>query len=186
MAEMDEFTPSGWGETTKLQPGKYVFPVRVKSLQFRDTTKEKSYMSVVFLVLDGANKDFEFDERVYLSKKAEWRARWFLKKFGYPEEYLSSEQPVLKKSKIEGLEGKVLVEVTLDNMEMLKVEVKKFDYIAGTEIEEALEKEAKKQEELPLQAGTDAEPNTAIDVEQDIKENPAPPKESGFGSFLDD
>ena len=167
MAEMDEFRPKDW-VPIEIQPGKYVLAVEVKKCTFRDTEKEKAYMQIVFKVIEGDKLGFEFDERVYISKKAEWRARYFLKKFDYPAELLEQQPPSLKRTKIEGLQGKVLAEANVDNFGMLKIEVKKFDHIAGNEIEAELAKASGSQEELPLQNTTDAEPTREIDVNADL------------------
>jgi hypothetical protein len=167
MAEMDEFTPKDWAEV-KLDPGKYCFSVEVKHCTFRDTDKEKPFMVIVFIVLEGEKVGFEFDDRVYISKKAEWRARYFLKKFDYDAVLLERQPPLLQKAKIEGLRGKVLVEIAVDNFGMLKTEVKKFDHINGDEIEKELGKQVGSQEELPLQTATDAEPTREIDLNADV------------------
>ena len=158
MAEMDEFTPKDWAEV-KIEPGKYPFVVEVKRCTFRDTDKEKPFMVIVFIVLEGDKAGFEFRTSVYISKKAEWRARYFLKKFDYDPALLEQQPPLLKKAKIEGLRGKVLVEVSVDNFGMIKAEVKKFDHLGGDEIEKELGKQVGSQEELPLSPATDAEPN---------------------------
>src|SRR5208337_149461 len=139
MAEMDEFTPKDWADI-KIEPGKYGFVVEVKRCTFRDTEKEKPFMNISFIVLEGDKTGFEFDDRVYISKKAE----------------------------IEGLRGKVLVEVSVDNFGMLKAEVKKFDHLGGDEIEKELGKQVGSQEELPLSPATDAEPTREIDLNADL------------------
>jgi hypothetical protein len=186
---MEEFTPGDWGGAVDIKPGKYIFPLKVKSLSFRDTDKEKAYMLVVFIVIDGEHKGFEFDQRIYISKKAEWRARYFLKKFDYPEEYLGSESPVLKKSVIEGLEGKALVEFEEDNYGMLKPDMKKFDHINGSEIEEYMAKQSLSESGDQTTFGgatTDAEPTKAIDVNADVKDQPPPHTDADDLSLLDD
>lgn len=168
MAEMDEFRPKDW-VPIEIEPGKYVLQVEVKKCTFKDTEKEKAYMQIVFIVIGDDKKGFEFDERVYISKKAEWRARYFLKKFDYPTELLEQQPPILKKAKIEGLSGKILAEATMDNFGMLKIEVKKFDHINGDEIEKELAKDSGTQDQLPLQGTTtDAEPTREIDVNADL------------------
>jgi len=180
MAEMDEFRPKDW-VPIEIKPGKYAFCVEVKKCSFKDTEKEKAYMQIAFIVIDGEMKGFEFDERVYISKKAEWRARYFLKKFDYPADLLEQQPPTLRKAKIEGLQGKILADASVDNFGMLKIEVKKFDHIGGTEIEDELAKEQGTQEELPLQTGTDAEPTREINVNADVEGTPgsAPGREPG-------
>lgn len=168
MAEMDEFRPKTWNPI-EIKPGKYVFETEVKRCTFRDTEKEKPFMQIVFLVLnDNEYHGLEIDSRVYISKAAEWRARYFLKKFDYPAELLEQQPPILKKANIEGLKGKILVEFEMDNFDMLKADVKQFDHLNGDEIEKKLAKEAGRQEELPLGSGTDAEPQKEIDVNQDV------------------
>jgi hypothetical protein len=167
MAEMDEFRPNSW-TPVEIQEGKYVFSVRVKKCTFRDVDKDKPYMQVVFLVLGGDKDGLEIDTRIYISKAAEWRARYFLKKFDYPAELLEQQPPILRKAQIEGLEGKILVEYASDNYDMLRADVKKFDHINGDDIEKEMAKQAGKQEELPLGTGTDAEPQREIDVNADV------------------
>jgi hypothetical protein len=173
MAEMDEFRPNSW-TPVEIKEGKYVFSVKVKKCTFRDTDKEKPYMQVVFLVMGGDKDGLEIDTRIYISKAAEWRARYFLKKFDYPADLLEQQPPILRKAKIEGLEGKILVEFALDNFDMLKADVKKFDHINGDDIEKEMAKQAGKQEELPLGSGTDAEPQREIDLNADVAGQAAP------------
>jgi hypothetical protein len=169
MADTEDFQPD-WGGI-EVKPGKYILEVQVKTVIFRDVDKEKPFMSVTFLTIDGDKKGFEFENRVYVNKKAEWRTRYFLKKFDYPVELLEGDTPVLRKKQIEGLQGKVLVDFTEDNYGMLRPDVKAFDHINGTELEEKLAKERAAEDQLPLTgAGTDAEPTTAIDVNADVRQ----------------
>jgi hypothetical protein len=170
MAEVDEFRPKDWSPI-EIQPGRYVLVVKVKKCAIHDKDKEKPYMLIVFIVTDGSMKGFEFDNRVYLSRAAEWRARYFLKKFDYPAELLEQQVPPIRPTVITGLEGKVLVEFEKDNFDMLKTEIKKFDHIGGTEIEEFLAKnnQTANQTELPLGVGrTDSEPANVIDLNADM------------------
>jgi hypothetical protein len=164
MAEMDEYRPKDW-VAVEIEVGKYIFSVEVKRCTFRNTDKEKPYMTIVFQVLEGDKEGFEFDDNVYITKKAEWRAQYFLRKFDYPIELLEKKPPVLKKAQIEGLRGKIYVDITKDNFDMLKIEVKKFDHLNGHDIENELAKEAAKQEQLPL---SDSEPTQEIDLNADL------------------
>lgn len=170
MTEMQEFNP-GW-EGMTIKPGRYIFQVAVKTCLFRDTEKEKPYMQITFKVLTGTQKGFDFENRIYISKKAEWRVRFFLKKFDYPAQLLEATSPILKKPAIEGLQGKVLAIFEEDNYGMLKCDVKAFDHLEGTEIEEKEAKIADNAEQLQLPA-TDGEPALpARDVMADVKQNP--------------
>ena len=169
MAEMEEYTPS-WDQGPQLDKGDYIWIVNVKKCTFRDIDKDKPFMVVEFVVSEGPQKDFEFDNRIYINKKAEWRVRWFLKKFDYPEKYLESAAPVLKKSVIEGLRGKVHVEMGEDNYGMLKADIKGFDHPNGTELEEKLAKKKGSEEQLPLRPASDSEPALpAKDVLDDVQ-----------------
>jgi hypothetical protein len=188
MAEMDEFRPNAW-TPVEMTEGRYVFSVKVKKCTFRDTEKDKPYMQIIFLVLGGDKDGLEIDTRVYISKAAEWRARYFLKKFDYPAELLEQQPPILRKGQIEGLEGKVLVEYTVDNYDMLKADIKKFDHVNGDDIEKEMAKQAGKQEELPLGSGTDAEPQRTIDLNADVQQTTTqavPEPEPATGSADDD
>lgn len=173
MAELDEFNPTWNPGDLNMEAGEHVLQVEVKRCSFFDTSKEKPYMAIVYVVIGENKKGFEFEDRVYVSKKAEWRARWFLKKFEYPQEYLDKESPTLKKAVIEGLRGKVLAVATIDNVGMLKIEVKKFDHLNGDEIEKELTKKNGTAEQIPFNATSDAEPTRAIDVNADVREQPA-------------
>jgi hypothetical protein len=197
MAEMDEFTPKDWVDV-KIEPGKYGWTVEVKKCTFRNTDKEKPFMKIGFVVLEGDKAGFEFDDDVYITKKAEWRVRYFLKKFDYDPVLLERQPPLLQKAKIEGLRGKVLVEISTDNFGMLKTEVKKFDHLGGDEIEKELGKTSGSQEELPLHPATDAEPTREIDLnadvageqqaapQEEVQEPPAPSEPEPDLSSLDD
>jgi hypothetical protein len=181
MAEVEEYRPDNWGQG--MNPGEYILQLKVKTCVIRDIDKEKPFLQVGFVVIGENQEGGEFDSRVYLSKAAEWRARWFLKKFGYPEQYLDSEKPVIKRKEIEGLEGKVYAIFEMDNSGNLRCDIKKFDYINGTEIEEWLEKQRLKesQDEVPL-SKTDADPTKIVDVNDDIKHQP-PQREPGDDEF---
>ena len=172
--QQDDFQPD-WGGI-EVKPGKYILEVQVKTVIFRDVDKEKPFMSVTFLTIDGDKKGFEFENRVYVNKKAEWRTRYFLKKFDYPVELMEGDAPVLRKKQIEGLQGKVLVDFTEDNYGMLRPDVKAFDHINGQELEEKMAKERGTEDQMALGATTDAEPSApAIDVNADVRQEQKQP-----------
>lgn len=184
MGEMEDYSPNWEGPT--IGPGKYVFAVDVKKCSFMDTTKEKPFMKLEVAVNEGPYQDFTFDFRVYIHKKSQTWCVFFLSKFGYPEElFRNTEAPKLRKTEIEKLSGKVFVEVEEDNSGFLRFNVKKFDHAGGHEIEDWLEKEAKKAEQTELPARSDSEPATSIDVNQDLREEPAPQTSAEDFSALD-
>lgn len=184
MAEMEDYSPNWEGPT--IGPGKYIFAVDVKKCGFMDTTKEKPFMKLEVEVNDGPYKGIAFDFRVYIHKKSQTWCVFFLSKFGYPEElFRNTEAPKLRKSQIEGLSGKVLVEVEEDNSGFLRFNVKKFDHADGHEIEDWMEKEAKKGEQADLPARSDSEPAATIDVNQDVQGQPGPQAAAEDFSALD-
>ena len=136
---VDEFKPK-WSDPI-VEPGSYIWVVFVKSCEFRDLEREKPYMRIEAMVEEGDHAGFLFEWRVYVHAKSRSWATWFLKRFGYPEELLDSGQPTLKRREIEGLHGKVHVEVEVDEHGFLRFNAKGFDRIGGTELEDRLAKQ---------------------------------------------
>lgn len=171
MGGTDEYTPN-W-ESVKINEGWYIWNIYVVDCQFKDLEKEKPYMRIDAQVEDPPNgkseqAGFEFDFRVYISKKSQGWAQYFLKKFGYNEELLQIRPgPKLLRSEVKGLHGKILVNLALDNFQMLRVDVKGFDHCDGTELETKIEKEKQKAEKAEADATQSEQP--AVDVNDDVK-----------------
>ena len=144
---------------SKLKARTYIWVVFVKSCEFRDLEREKPYMRIEAMVEEGDHAGFGLDFRIYVHAKSRSWATWFLKRFGYPEELLDSGQPTLRRREIEGLHGKVHVEVEVDGRGFLRFNAKGFDRIGGTELEDRLAKQQK------VTIGTTPE----VDIMADVK-----------------
>lgn len=194
----EEFSPDWGSEEGEPDAGWYVWNVFVKSMQFKDTEpgKEKPFMLIHCLVEDppdGApspNSGYGFSFRVYIHKKSRGWAFYFLKKFGYnPELLADTERPQLKKHEVEGLHGKLLVNVTLnENTGTTNIDVKGFDQIDGKELEEKMAKAiAKEKGEEYVAPGKEPQQEKEIDVREDVRGQApqAQPAAEGDGSWLD-
>jgi hypothetical protein len=164
MSDQEEFIPGWLDEKTKLVPGTYIWPVLINTASFRDLEREKPYVKLDAMVTDGPFADFKFEFRIYLTKAARGWATFFFKKFGYPQELLDDPvQPRIRKQAIEGLAGKVLVEVH-ETEYGLNIDPKGFERTEETELEDKL----KPKDEVVLEP---KEPS--IDLEADVKAQPA-------------
>lgn len=178
MSDNDEITPQ-WGKQVAPPVGIYIWPLRVVEVSPKDSGTDKPYLlTKVQILADGQFLGFEFDFRLYYSIKAEKWCKYFLKKFNYPKEYLDTVSPILKQSSIKGLSGKARVHVTFDqagDQEYVNYDMKGFEHLNETELEEKLAKERASQE-TTIQFGASApaappsSPLAEIDVNADVKE----------------
>jgi hypothetical protein len=158
VAEQDEFALN-WGDLNVL-PGTYVWPIHVEAATFKDQQKEKPYVKLDCIVIEGPEAGYKFNFRLYVTKAARGWATYFLKKFGYPEESLATDPPRLVRQQLLGLEGKILVVLTQSDQYGFQVDAKGFDRLNGDELEKKLAEES-----APSQVPA-AEPS--IDIFQDV------------------
>lgn len=163
LSEQEDFLPA-WldDKPAELTPGSYIWTIRTVAAQFKDQEREKPYAQIDCLVLDGQFINYQFPFRLYLTKAARNWATYFMRKFEYPAELLEAAQPVVRRSALENLTGKVLVEVT-DGEYGLKFDVKGFSRPSESELEDKL----KPKEEVKFES---SEPS--VDLEADVKGEP--------------
>lgn len=171
----DDIQAAEWDrEDVEVDVGSYVWPIALTSCEAKDAKTDKPYMEVGAVVEDPSeHAGYSFDFRIYFHKKSEKWCRYFLKKFDYPSELLEREPPILRKSVISQLKGKVLVEIKDGHYGGTIVDVKGFDHLDGVELEERLVKLLSSPEE-----GSESDGEGATDVEADIKTGGDP-----FGDF---
>ena len=143
--DSDEIIPR-WDKPDNVpQIGTYIWVLKITKVTSHDEYSQKPYLKMTVDVMDGQFLGHSFDFRLYYSQKSEKRCKWFLKKFGYPAELLDSESPRLKKSLMVNLSGKARVEISTyqgnDGNEYLDYDLKAFERLTETELEEKLEKE---------------------------------------------
>ena len=165
--EREEYSPN-WDDEQKMDPGTYIWSVHIAGAAFKDTERDKPYVKLDCVVFEGDNLGYKFSFRLYATKAARNWATYFLKKFGYPEELLTAEPPRLVRKSLEGLEGKILVEIT-DSDHGLMIDAKGFDRLTGQELEQKL-----LPKEEALLVGPEAPQEPSIDVFADVaQEQPA-------------
>lgn len=155
----DEF-PLSWGSEA-VSPGRYIWLIHISAATPKDTDKEKPYVKIDCVVIEGDQAGYKFNFRLYITKAARGWATYFLKKFNYPEELLATDPPRLVRAKLEGLEGKILVDLSESPNYGLQVDAKGFDRVDGDELEK------KMNPEVATQLAPEDEPE--IDIFGDVK-----------------
>ena len=163
---LDEINPD-WN-VDRVKSGNYIWALNVLACAHRDFPGPKPYLAMTFQVTTGEQKGFKFSARLYFTPAAEHFCRYFLKKFGYPEELLTRQpRAVLRMSAIEGLGGKALLAVEVDNQYGVKADLKLFERLDETEIEDRIDKKT-------VDATLPGKDEPVIDVEKEGLEEPVP------------
>lgn len=147
MPDNDEIRPN-WDKSNQPKVGIYIWTLKVLKATSRDPNSSKPFVLLHFQVLSGDYLGHEFDGRLYYNQKSEKWCRYFLKKFKYDSKLLEGDSPVIKLGAILGLSGKARVEVTIkkdeqSGEEFINEDLKGFERLEETELEEKLEKERK-------------------------------------------
>jgi hypothetical protein len=132
----DEVFPDWMDEApVGVVPGSYLWTVAVEKAEFKDLEREKPYAELTLVVIEGPESGFHFTWRLYIHKAAKGWAHYFLKKFDYNQDALSGPRPMLRRTLLEGLRGKMSVEAREDDRWGFQIEPKGFDHENGTELE---------------------------------------------------
>ena len=180
--DSDEIIPRWEKPDNVPQPGTtHIWVLKITKVTSHDEYSQKPYLKMTVEVMDGPFLGHSFEFRLYYSQKSEKRCKWFLKKFGYPAELLDSDTPRLKKSLMVNLSGKARVEISTyqgsDGNEYLDYDLKAFERLAETELEEKLEKEKSSPTDqsgslgFPSEQPTPRSPVPEVDLNADIKES---------------
>lgn len=141
------------------EDGWHLFSVTIMECLFENVGESKPYMNVTAEITSEPFSGVTFRFRVYLHTACEWRVRFFLGKFEYPKELLSSDPPTIRRTSVVGLSGQVMALVTSEGG------AKDFDIVAfGHLSDPELERRYAKQRR---QAQVEEE---AVDVQQDVKD----------------
>lgn len=166
----EEYTPNWDQGVGEIPTGTYFWEILVWDVELPKAEMPKPYIKLFYKVLtDPPVEGYKNSFRLYITPAAKTWALWCLRKFGYPEELLG-DSPIIRKTALIGLRGKIQVEVFPDEYG-LKHDVKGFERIGETELEERL----KKREEVTIPQ--DDVP--VIDINADVK------NEDADLSFLD-
>lgn len=141
----DEYTPNWEQGTEEIPTGTYFWEILVWDVELPKQEMEKPYVKMFYKVLtEPPAEGYKNSFRLYITPAAKNWALWCLRKFGYPEELLGA-SPILRKSALIGLRGKIQVEVYPDALGQ-RYDVKGFERIGEMELEDRL----KRSEEVPL------------------------------------
>jgi hypothetical protein len=158
----DDFVPNWDAQAVgDPPPGTYVWEIRIWDIELPIPGVSKPYLNLFYVVQGGEYDQFKNSFRLYLTQNAKTWALWFFRKFGYPEELLSGPSPVVRKSAIHGLGGKIHVEVDGDG----RFNVKGFERIGETELEDKLWPKPESEEPLPsIDINADSE-EVVVDID---------------------
>src|SRR5271170_5359116 len=159
----DEYIPA-WAENpaADIPTGTYFWAIHVWDVELPNVDAAKPYVNLFYSVVGGPQDGYKHSFRLYITPAAKSWALWFLRKFGYPEELLG-DKPIIRKSALVNLAGKIQVEVYRDDYG-LKFDVKGFERLNETELEDRL----KAKEERPFDL---VEDEPVIDVNADMQED---------------
>lgn len=154
----DEYTPNWDDGPNEIPTGTYFWEIQVWEVELPNPEVVKPYIKMFYRIASGPQQGIKNSFRLYITPAAKNWALWCLRKFGYPEELLGA-SPVIRKSALLGLAGKIQVEVYMDDRG-LQYDVKGFERLGETELEDRL----KRREEVALPR--DEEP--VIDINADV------------------
>lgn len=165
----EEFSPEWGGKESPLAipDGVHFLSIEILNVELPREGAEKPFLNLFYVVRGGEYDGFRNSFRLYITQNGRRWAQWFLRKFGYPEELLSGERPVIRRLAIEGLFGKIQVEVG-EGVYGQKVDVKGFERHNETELEDRLARQMAG--EIPFPKDPE-EPS--IDIHGDVVEEPA-------------
>jgi hypothetical protein len=155
----DEYIPTWDQGPNEIPAGIYFWEITVWDVELPNPEMEKPYVKMFYKVTVGDLGGYKNSFRLYITPAAKSWALWCLRKFGYPEELLG-ESPIIRKSALINLQGKIQVEVYEDERG-LKYDVKGFERLGETELEDR----EKRHQEFSLGAQDEV---PVIDINADV------------------